>query len=124
MDKATPSPSLRAPRGEAVAPLAAPTGRPMASAGRSPLLASGASPLGARSFRHLSAPAVAAPAIGSPEAPCAGVSASEGAEPPSRAPSSAPLDLDTQIGLSRPWRRLTTDGDGCESGEVGGAGGQ
>ena len=63
--------SLQAPRGQAVAPLAALTGRPIAWARRS---ATGASPLGAWSTHAL---------IGNPEARSAGVSASEGAEPPS-----------------------------------------
>jgi hypothetical protein len=100
----------------------------MAFAGRSSLPAASASPLGARSFddgaafgddRSLSAAFGSDAPIGSPEAPCAGVSASEGAAPLSRAPSSAPLDLDTQIGRSLPRRRTLTDGDGCDGGEAG-----
>jgi hypothetical protein len=96
---------LRPPRGEAVAPLAALTGRPMALARRSPPTATGASPLGSRSNRPL--PATIAPPIGGPEALSAGeLEGAEppprgGAAPPPRAPSSAPLDLDTQIGATR-----------------------
>ena len=69
-------------KSEAVAPLQAPTGRPMAWAGR-PM---GAPPFALGSF---------AP-IGNPEAPSAGVSGSEGAEPPSAGAGSAGApNLDT-----------------------------
>src|SRR3954469_25784301 len=71
--------------GEAVAPLAALTGTPMALVGRSE---TSVSPLGPRTSGGL--------CIGNPEAPSAGVSLGEGAEPPSGSAGSAGApNLDT-----------------------------
>jgi hypothetical protein len=106
MDKHTRSDSLRALRGEAVAPLAALTGIPMALAGRSVPPVPGVSPLSARSVRFLPA-GEAASRIGSPEAPSAGVSGSEGAAPPSAGAGDAGapnLDTSETIRISEPSR--------------------
>ena len=95
--------ALQASRGETVAPLAALTGKPMALARRS-LSPAGVSPLDPCNVPDPILPSAAT--LGSPDAPSAGEP--EGAEPPSRAPSAAPLGLDKN-GASRPESRLLAD---------------
>ncbi len=90
--------SFQVRRGEVVAPLAAPTGRPIARARRSQ---TGASPLeGWNAFA----------VIGNPEAPGVGVSGSEGAEPPSVGAGGAgapnPLDTSETTRLGEPSRAI------------------